>query len=317
MKQFARDWMLVISMVAGVAGYFIYINIPVLAATHVMANRVVNLLQPALIFAMLFLTFCKVDLKHIRLCRWHLWLLLAQCGIFTAIGCALIALPHSGLRVVLEGAMLCLICPTATASAVVTRKLGGDVNHITTYIILINIAVSLVVPALVPYVHPDASISMTAASLMIMSKVFPLLLMPLALAILVRYFIPKLHAYLLSFPDLAFHLWAVALALAIAVTTRSIVHSTVSLQTQLWLVAVSAACCVLQFWMGRRIGARYGDTVTAGQALGQKNTVFAIWLGYTFFTPVTAIVGGFYSIWHNLINTLQLYRHEHRRLSRT
>lgn len=313
MRQFARDWMLVISMVAGVAGYFIYINIPALASTHVMANRMVNALQPALIFAMLFLTFCKVDLKHLRLCRWHIWLLLAQCGIFTAIGCVLIALPHSGLRVVLEGAMLCLICPTATASAVVTRKLGGDVNHITTYIILINLSVSFIVPALVPYVHPDGSISMIAASLLIMSKVFPLLLMPLALAILVRYFMPKLHASLLSFPDLAFHLWAVALALAIVVTTRSIVHSTVSLETQLWLVVVSAVCCVLQFWMGRKIGARYGDTVTAGQALGQKNTVFAIWLGYTFFTPVTAIVGGFYSIWHNLINTLQLYRHEHNR----
>ncbi len=303
--------MLVISMIVGVAGYFIFINVPALERHHVLANRAVSALQPALIFCMLFLTFCKINLKHIRLCRWHLWLLLVQCGLFTAIGCALMLMPHSGLRVVLEGAMLCLICPTATASAVVTRKLGGDVNHITTYIILINLAVSIVVPAIVPYVHPDGSISMIAASLLILGQVFPLLLMPLALAILVRYLMPKAHAWLLRYPDLAFYLWAVALSLAIAVTTRSIVHSTVSVDTQLWLVAVSAVCCVAQFWIGRHIGANYGDTVTAGQALGQKNTVFAIWLGYTFFTPVTAIVGGFYSIWHNLINTYQLYRHEH------
>jgi BASS family bile acid:Na+ symporter len=33
-----------------------------------------------------------------------------------------------------------------------------------------------------------------------------------------------------------------------------------------------------------------------------------IWTGYTFFTPVTAITGGFYSIWHNSINSWQLYR---------
>ena len=32
--------------------------------------------------------------------------------------------------------------------------------------------------------------------------------------------------------------------------------------------------------------------VTAGQALGQKNTVFAIWMAYTFMTPETAIIGG-------------------------
>ena len=47
-------------------------------------------------------------------------------------------------------------------------------------------------------------------------------------------------------------------------------------------------------------------SITAGQALGQKNTVFAIWMGYTFMTPETSIVGGIYSIWHNLYNARQL-----------
>ena len=56
-----------------------------------------------------------------------------------------------------------------------------------------------------------------------------------------------------------------------------------------------------------QIGARYNDKITAGQSLGQKNTVLAIWMGYTFFTPITSIVGGFYSIWHNVINSYQLY----------
>ena len=37
-------------------------------------------------------------------------------------------------------------------------------------------------------------------------------------------------------------------------------------------------------------------------------TVFAIWLGYTFFTPVVSVAGGFYSIWHNCYNSWQLYR---------
>lgn len=306
--------MLVISMLTGIFGYFIYINIPALDCTHAAAHRIVGTLQPALIFAMLFLTFCKVDLKHIRLCRWHLWLLLVQGGMFTAIAIVLILLPQSGLRVVLEGAMLCLICPTATASAVVTRKLGGDINHITTYIILINILVSLLVPALAPYVHPDGAMSMLTATMLIMSQVFPLLLMPLGAALIVRYFMPRLHRMLTSVPDLAFYLWAVALALAIAVSVRSLLHTNVSVETQLWLVAVSLLCCVLQFWVGRRIGSHYNDQITAGQALGQKNTVFVIWLGYTFFTPVTAIVGGFYSIWHNVINTYQLYKHEHHEL---
>ena len=66
------------------------------------------------------------------------------------------------------------------------------------------------------------------------------------------------------------------------------------------------------FAIGRRIAGHYGEMVTGGQALGQKNTVFAIWLAYTFFTPVTAIAGGFYSLWHNVVNTWQLYRFNHK-----
>ena len=68
--------------------------------------------------------------------------------------------------------------------------------------------------------------------------------------------------------------------------------------------------CLAQFALGRRVGARFADKVSGGQSLGQKNTVFAIWMGYTFMTPETAIVGGMYSIWHNLYNSWQLARAE-------
>lgn len=54
----------------------------------------------------------------------------------------------------------------------------------------------------------------------------------------------------------------------------------------------------------------YNERITAGQSLGQKNTVFGIWMGYTFLDPVTSLAGGFYSIWHNCFNTWQLRRKE-------
>ena len=56
------------------------------------------------------------------------------------------------------------------------------------------------------------------------------------------------------------------------------------------------------------MGTHYGDRITVAQSLGQKNTVFAIWMGYTFLTPVTSIAGGFYSVWHNVYNSYQLAR---------
>ncbi len=308
--KFLKDWTLIIAILAGIIGYFIYANIPFLAPSRPFVLKAVGVIQPLLIFSMLFLTFCKIDPHKLKVKMWHMWLLLIQCGLFLTIGCILIALPHSGLRVVLEGAMICLICPTATAGAVITKKLGGDVNNITTYTILINIATALLIPALVPFVHPNPEMPVCRSAILILGKVFPLLLFPLAAAMTLKYTFPSFIRKLSQYQELSFYLWAVALALALAVTTKSIVHSEVALSTELWLVAISLICCIMQFYLGRKIGARYNDKITAGQSLGQKNTVLAIWMGYTFFTPVTAIVGGFYSIWHNVINSYQLYEHK-------
>lgn len=309
--KFLKDWTLILAILAGIFGYLIYISIPFLQPTHAFANEAIGIIQPLLIFTMLFLTFCRVNPRELRLCRWHLWILLIQAGVFIGLGCVLIALPDSGLRVVLEGAMLCMICPTATAGAVITRKLGGSVSSITTYTILINVATAVLIPVFVPFVHPNPDMNVWKSALLILGKVFPLLLLPLVCAMCVRRFWPRLQERIARYTDLSFYLWAVALALAIAVTTRSIMHAEIDLSTELWLVAVSLACCALQFWLGRKIGGVYGDKITAGQSFGQKNTVLAIWMGYTFFTPVTAMVGGFYSLWHNIINSYQLYEHEH------
>jgi BASS family bile acid:Na+ symporter len=217
--------------------------------------------------------------------------------------------------------MLCFICPTATAAAVVTRKLGGDVPGITTYIVLINILAALLVPLIIPMIQPESTLDFWTSFGMIVAKVFPLLITPCLCAWLVRYLAPKLHRKLLSYPDLAFYLWAVALTLAIAITTKSIVNSSMSTTLILGMALVSLVSCAFQFAFGRYVGNSYRPRrrsmqdsarssevrkITAGQSMGQKNTVFAIWLGYTFMTPETAIVGGLYSIWHNIYNSWQL-----------
>lgn len=306
--NFIREWILLFAILAGVLGYFLYVNLPFLDQTHEWAGDAIGIVQPMLIFAMLFLAFLRVNPKKLRFCRYHGWLLLFQTGFYLILSGILVMIPHSDLRVILEGAMICLICPTATAGAVITRKLGGSASHIITYTILINLVTSLVIPLTIPWVHPNPSMSAGTASLLILGKVFPLLLLPLVAAFLIRKLWPRLHFVLSRAQEVSFYLWVVALALATAVTTRYIVHSHVSVGTQLCLVLVSFICCVLQFYIGWRVGKRYGDRITAGQSLGQKNTVLAIWMGYTFFTPITSVVGGFYSIWHNIINSWQLHQ---------
>lgn len=307
--------MLPIAMTTGASSYILYHSIPSIHCIGPALNEIVSFLQPTLIFAMLFLTFCRIEPRDLKPHRWHWWLLLIQGGVFTILG--LIAswlirvLPADSASavVLIESAMMCFICPTATAAAVVVRKLGGDVPGIVTYIILINVLTALLVPMIVPLVHPVDDFDFWMSFSLIISKVFPLLIMPCLAAWLVRYLFPKVHRRLLKYPDLAFYIWAFALALAIAVTTKSIMASEMGLGLLLLIALVSLISCVVQFSLGRYIGSRYRSSeVTAGQSIGQKNTVFAIWMSYTFMTKETAIVGGLYSVWHNIYNSWQLYK---------
>jgi len=306
--RFLKNWTLPLSMVTGILAYFIYVNVPFFAPTHRYANDVVGVVQPVLIFSMLFLTFCKIAPGELRFRRWHLWLMLIQTVLFSAFAGILILFPDTHSRVMVESAMLCLICPTATAAAVVTAKLDGNAADITTYTIIINLTVAVIAPLILPLAHPHAGLTFMPTFGMIIHKVFPILICPLLAAWAVRYFCPSLLQILLRAKDLAFYLWAVALAIAIAVTVKAIVHSNMPVTYEIGIAAVSLVCCLFQFAVGKRIGMIYGERIEGGQALGQKNTVFVIWMGYTFLSPITAVAGGFYSVWHNVINSYQLYQ---------
>ncbi len=72
--------------------------------------------------------------------------------------------------------------------------------------------------------------------------------------------------------------------------------------------------CGLQFYVGRRIGARFGDRISGAQGLGQKNTVLAIWLALTFLNPISSVAPAAYIAWQNTINSLQLYYRQKKEL---
>ena len=311
MVQFFKNWTLPIAMLAGILGYFAFVSIPILAPAKPFVNELIGFLQPLLIFAMLFLSFCKVNPYELRMTPLHLWLLLVQIGAFCLLGLLLFLFPDTSYRVIIEGAMICMITPTATAAAVVTGKLGGNTQSLVSYTIAINIASAICIPLVLSLVGTSASLSFLPSFLIILHKVFPLLIFPFLAAWVVRVYLPKWHRKLVECAEVAFYLWAVALVIALAVTVRSIVHSNVSLGYELGIAGISLLCCIVQFAVGKTIGARYHDSIGGGQSLGQKNTVFSIWLGATFLSPVTAIAGGFYSVWHNLFNSYQLYRTRH------
>lgn len=309
MKKFIKDWTLPIAMAIGAMGYFIFHSVGFLAPLKPAVWAIIEVLTPLLIFAQLFLTFCKVDLNAFRVTRWH-WILLAFQFISSlAAASVLIFVPMSEIyREIFEGAMVCLICPTATAAAVVTDKLGGSAARITVYTLMSNILAAAFVPVVFPLVETHEGLGFLPAFLKILGKVFPLLICPFLLAVLLKYVWPKAHDFFRDHSGAAFYIWGIALALVVGQTVRSI-HNSTAPSLVIWLITAAAlASCIVQFWFGKRAGSFQNDTVTAGQALGQKNTVLAIWMAYTYLNPLSSLAPGTYVLWQNIFNSWQLWR---------
>lgn len=315
--RFLKDWTLPVAMLTGTLVYFLFAKASFLAPAKPLVNGVVSVLTPLLIFAQLLLTFCKVEVRDLKPKCWHGWLIL-----FQLLACLLMALllVYCPMDMVyheaFEAAMVCLICPTATAAAVITGKLGGSASSLTTYTLLSNFLAAVAVPVVFPWVEPHAEVTFLAAFLKILSKVFPLLLCPFLLAWFLRVFVPRLHAWLLGFHDAAFYLWGVALAIVSGQTVRSLVNSTAPVSVE-WLIALAGlVTCCLQFYLGKRIGGHYKERISGGQALGQKNTVLAIWMAYTYLNPLASVGPGSYVLWQNIINSWQLWKKRKREESR-
>ena len=201
--------------------------------------------------------------------------------------------------------MVCLICPTATAAAVITSKLGGNAATLTTYTLFSNLLGAVMVPLVFPLVEPHDGLTFWDAFWKILGKVFPLLLSPILVAWILKQYVKKVHRWLMEHSGMAFYIWAVALALVMGQTARSLINSDASA----WLVALGGLfTCALQFALGKRIGSAYNDRLSAGQALGQKNTVLAIWMASTYLHPLATIAPGSYVLWQNIVNSYQLWK---------
>ena len=316
--EFIKDWMLPIAIVAGITlGLAFHFWAPLRGAEPVFSS-VAKELQPIFVALMLFLQFTKVSPHDLKFRRWHLWLLLFQTFFFVALALIATLIPHGSLRILVECAMLCIICPTAAAAGVITDKLGGNLSDTVTYVVLINILAAFVIPAVIPIVHPVEGATFLSRFISICLRVFPLLVLPLLLSWLVRYTMRRLHRKLLRIVGWAFYVWGFTLCLSIYLATKAMITSGISVWTGILIGVVSLLCTALQFASGRLLGKksrkvasadeRRADSITAGQALGQKNNGFLIWLGYSWMTPVTSVAGGLYSIWQNIFNSGELYK---------
>ncbi len=256
---------------------------------------------PFFIFSMLFCTFCRVNIREMKPSWLHLWLMVAQVVATVAIYALLRPLGET----VAQGGMICALAPMAMGAVVIAGMLGAKVETMATHSLICNIAIAFIAP---PLISMWGNGSCTIAE--ILARVTPLLIAPFVVAQLCRWLTPRFAGWIGSHAMLSFYLWLFSLMVIMGKTTHFIIESgTEYLTTEIILAAVALVVCLAQFGFGRWLGRRYGDEPAGGQALGQKNTVLAIWLAQSFLNPLACVAPTAYIVWQNIVNSYQIYRH--------
>lgn len=307
---FLKNWTLPSAIVTGTVLYLVFAYIPVLDGAARFFDPIFDAIFPFFMGMILFTTFCRVDFHKMRPAAWHWWITLFQVLFVALVAGLILFMGMAGNDLVLmEGILTCIIAPGAAAAAVVTGKLGGDLETMTTYTFISNFVTALLVPLVFPMIDQGVDINFWSAFFSILYKVCMVLLVPMAAAYLVKHFMHRLHAWILSVPDLSFYMWGLSLSIVTGSTVKYIVHAGTTLGFVMVIAIISLVMCLVQFAVGRYVGHFFGTTVEAGQGLGQKNTAFAVWIAYTYLNPLCSVGPGCYILWQNAINSIEIWHH--------
>ncbi len=264
-----------------------------------------SFLVPFIIFCILLLTFTAVDLRRLRMTMIDLWLILFQ--VVVSISCYLTITLLGGSHIVAEGVLIGVLCPVASSVAVVACMLGANRETVTTYTIVGNLMVAVMAPVVFSLIGDHPERGLIDGFLLMLSKIGSTLALPFFLAVLMQFMLPSVNNFIAQYKGLGFYLWSLALLFTLGQTIDYIfLNGEGNWGSILWLGGLSLVFCVLQFGFGRWLGRRYGDVISGGQLLGQKNSAMGIWMANTFLTPLSSVFLAFYSIYQNVWNAWQL-----------
>ncbi len=289
-----RPFMMLTAMMTGILFY---------TPISFVDNLANNQIAPILIFSMLFVTFCKVRIRELKITKMQVWLIIFQ----------LIATPLSYYmflpfgELIAQGAMICFLAPIAMGAVAIGALLGANISTLASYSLLCNLVMAFVAPYFL-----DIFGNGECTFLQILSRVVPLLIMPLVMAQVLKRVWAAAAEWIAAHSQMSFYMWLFSMLITLARTTNFIVDTwaDISLTVAIGLAFVALISCLAQYVSGRIIGGKFGDRLAGAQSLGQKNTVLAVWLSQTFLFPVSSIAPTAYIIWQNLVNSYQIYRHD-------
>ena len=259
-----------------------------------------------LLMAMLFFAFLDIEFKPGSFQKSVLWILLANEALAFV---AYAVLVPFNLTLALA-AFMTAIAPTAIAAPVVISFIEREVEYVVAAVVLTNIASALVVPLTLPFlIGAQVQISVWE----VLQPVLIVMFVPLILSQLVRRFPLDAQAFIRKGKSISFPIWLASLFIISANASDFLRNGNTGSIAMLAVIAlVALAICIVNFGLGALLGGRNHWQET-GQALGQKNLSFVIWVALTFINPLVAMGPMFYIVYHHLYNSWLIYQFEKQR----
>ena len=193
-----------------------------------------------------------------------------------------------------------VVTANGTASNVMTYLARGDVALSVTLTTASTLLAPIATPALV-WLLARQYLPVDAAAMFV--SIAQIVLLPIALGVAAKAFLPRLTARLVPvLPLLSVAAIVVIIAAIVAVNQPKLA------QSGLLIVAVVAAHnglgLLLGYAAGRAAGMAVAQRRTVAIEVGMQNSGLGAALALAHFSPLAAVPGAVFSIWHNLTGTL-------------
>lgn len=270
-------------------------------------------ISPYMIFVILLLTFCAVDVRRLKPTMFDLWLILIQVGL--CLGGYFLVDRISGNRIVAEGVLVGILCPVASSVAVISTALGADRQTVTRYTIVGNLAVAFIAPVIFSFMGEHQSMPFVQSFLAILKRVGSTIALPFIVTVILQSMLPNVKERIAKYKGWAFYIWAFLLFVTLGQTIDFIyLHGKGQSASIAALAGSAVVVCALQFFIGRRLGSHFGDRIAGGQLLFQKNTALGIWMANTYLNPLASVYSACYSICQNIVNSIQMWLHDRKEI---
>lgn len=198
------------------------------------------------------------------------------------------------------GLILVGACSGGTASNVMTYLAGGNVALSITMTVVSTLLAIFMTPWL-SWLYIDAALDVPVAAMV--KSIFLLVIFPVVSGALVNQF---LHRYIRPVHALCplIAMFAIVLIIAIVVAINNERMAQLSWLLVLAVILHNVSGLLLGYGGARLLGHSTIIARTVAIEVGMQNSGLAVALAMNFFTPLAALPGALFSVWHNISGSL-------------